>query len=627
MKRSLSGLDLIALAKELQTLVDSRIDKVYQPEKGEIEISIGTKGEGKVRLKVRLSGWIWLSKSPGEMPMTPSSFASQLRKKISNARITAVSQHGCDRIIEFSLQKEVSSKLIFELFGDGNVLLVEDGNIAALLRRKKMKHRELRMRGAYSYPPEAFDPRSATLEGFIGLIRNSSADIVRTLATKINLGGEYAEEVCQRAGIPKEISATKMDSERLERIWEEMQAIINRLSWELSPRISLEGDTPLDVTPITLLRDSTLNIKHFKTFSEAIDEYVACLPTEEPKEEATSGERGKLERTLASQQSAIERLGSEIEESQEAAEFLFANYSAVEKVLERVNRDLRSGATPEGIEVIDRARGDFRANIGKTSLILNWKRNVTENAQDYYDDVKKLKAKMEGARAAAKDTIEKIEKAKQEELLEKERGPSKARQRSGSAWYERYRWFLSSEGAIVVAGKDAKSNDQLVKKHLQPGDRYVHADIHGAPSVVVKAKEGMTEATLREAAIFSLAMSKAWNAGIGSGSAYWVTPEQVSKTPQSGEFLPRGAWIIRGKRNYFEKLELRLSIGIARIGSEEKVMCGPIDAVKAYCRDPVEIIPGDMNKESAAKKLAARFSADLATIQSILPPGNLTIIG
>jgi hypothetical protein len=137
----------------------------------------------------------------------------------------------------------------------------------------------------------------------------------------------------------------------------------------------------------------------------------------------------------------------------------------------------------------------------------------------------------------------------------------------------------------------------------------------------------MTEVTLREAAIFSLAMSKAWNAGIGSGSAYWVTPEQVSKTPQSGEFLPRGAWVVRGKRNYYEKLELRLSMGIARIGAEEKVMCGPVDAVKVNCRDPIEIIPGEMNKELAAKELAVRFSTDLATIQSILPPGNLTIIG
>jgi len=105
MKKSLSGLDLIALTRELQCLVGSRIDKVYQPKKDEIEISVSTKGERKSRLRISLSGWMWLGKPGGDMPSSPSSFASQLRKNISNARITSVSQHGSDRIIELGLQK------------------------------------------------------------------------------------------------------------------------------------------------------------------------------------------------------------------------------------------------------------------------------------------------------------------------------------------------------------------------------------------------------------------------------------------------------------------------------------------------------------------------------------------
>jgi len=625
MKKSLSGLDLIALTKELQTLVNCRVDKVYQPEKGEIEISIAAKGEGKLRLKVRLNGWIWLSRSSGEMPVLPSSFASQLRKHISNARITAVSQHGCDRIIELSLQKETASKLIFELFGDGNVLLVADDAIVALLRRKKMKHRELKIRGPYSYPPEAFDPRAATKEAFIDLIRNSNADIVRTLATKVNLGGDYAEEICQRACIPKETSATKMDFDLMMRIWDEIQALIGRLNWEPAPRISFEGDQALDVAPIAQTKDAALNIKHFSTFSEAIDEFVRSLPKDQPVEEMDSGEKGRLERTLTTQQAAVEKMGYAIEESQEAAEFLFANYATVEKALDHAKKCIGSEAGPGDLEIIDRATGEFRASVGKTKLILNWKRNVTENAQDYYDDVKKLKAKLEGATEAIKETQKKIEKHKQDSLQRKEETKTRTR-RSSTAWHERYRWFVSSEGVLVVAGTDAKSNDQLVKKHLQPGDRYVHADIHGAPSVVVKSKEGMTEATLREAAVFSLAMSKAWNAGHGSGSAYWVTPEQVSKTPQSGEFLPKGAWVIRGKRNYFERVEIRLAIGMSTSEKEPRVMCGPVSAIEKNCASYVVIESGEMPKETAAKEFAKRFSADIEDVQAALPPGGIKIV-
>jgi len=136
----------------------------------------------------------------------------------------------------------------------------------------------------------------------------------------------------------------------------------------------------------------------------------------------------------------------------------------------------------------------------------------------------------------------------------------------------------------------------------------------------------MTEITLREAGIFSLAMSKAWNAGIGSGTAYWVTPEQVSKTAESGEFLPKGAFVIRGKRNYFARLDIELGIGICTIASKDKIMCGPIDAVAKNCRKFLKIEPGDISKEKAAKEFAERFSWDISEVQAVLPPGKIRII-
>jgi len=625
MKRSLSGLDLIPVVKELQAIVESRIDKVYQPRKDEIEMSISTRGEGKSRLRVKLTGWIWLGKPTAEMPMSPSSFASQLRKYISNARITAVAQHGCDRIVELSLRKDVESTLTFELFGDGNVVLSSAGEIIALLRRKKMKHRELKAKIAYQYPPEAFDPRSADMEGFRTILASSSADIVRTLATKVNLGGDYAEEICQNAGVPKDAKAAGIESALVDRIWEEIGKLIGRLESDPSPRIAYENGKPVSAHPIELLSDGNREAKRFSSFSEAIDEYVANMPEEEPEVEAESGERGKLERTLSSQKEAIGKLKPDIEAAQRAADFLFANYGQVEGMLNRVKEGIGAGEIPPGIEIIDRARSRFRISIGDITLILNWKKNVTENAQEFYDGVKKMRGKLEGVDSAIKDTLDKIERLKRETLSKKAEKKIRAT-KSGGEWYERYRWFVSSEGAIVVAGKDAKGNDQLVKKHLQTGDRYVHADIHGAPSVVVKQKEGMTEATLREAAIFSLTMSKAWNAGIGSGSGYWVTPEQVSKTPESGESLAKGAWIIRGKRNYFERLELRLAVGICDFGKGSQPMCAPVSAMAKHCRGYIEISPGDIPKETAAKELAKRLSLGVDELRPIMPPGGIAFI-
>ena len=625
MKKSLSGLDLIAVTKELQAVVGSRIDKVYQPKKGELEISISTKGEGKSRLRVRLSGWVWLGKPKGEMPASPSSFASQLRKNISNARITAVSQHGCDRIIELSLQKENEVRLAFELFGDGNVILYSDEGIIALLRRKKMKHRELKPKEAYQYPPEAFDPRSSGKEGFQRVIAASSADMVRTLATKANLGGDYAEEICSRAGISKEMRASEADDALVGRIWKEVADLVRRLEGEGDPRIYFMDGAPIDVCPIELSSHAAEESKPFESFSDAIEEYIPRLPEEEPDEKAESGEMARLQRTLASQKEALLRLRPDIEAAQRTADLIFEKYAQVEGAIEGVRRGLAEGGLPADVEVVDKAKGRFRLSIGGAALVLSWKKNVTENAQEFYDSAKRLRGKVDGVEGAIRDTLVKIEALRKESLLNREKAAGKGR-RAGSEWYERYRWFVSSEGALVIAGKDAKSNDQLVKKHLQPGDRYVHADIHGAPSAVVKKREGMTDASLKEAAIFSLAMSKAWNAGIGSGSAYWVTPEQVSKTPESGEFLAKGAWVIRGKRNYFQRLELRLAVGVCDLGRGPVAMCAPVAAVAKNCKGYIEIAPGKTPKETAAKEFAKRFSAGIDEMQSILPPGGIEIV-
>ena len=100
---------------------------------------------------------------------------------------------------------------------------------------------------------------------------------------------------------------------------------------------------------------------------------------------------------------------------------------------------------------------------------------------------------------------------------------------------------------------------------MKQGDRYAHADIIGAPSCIIKNIDvynkqiPINEKTLNEACIFSACYSKAWSQ-YSEVQSYWVLPEQVSKTPQSGEYVPKGGFIIRGKRNYC-KCKLEMAIG------------------------------------------------------------------
>jgi hypothetical protein len=139
-------------------------------------------------------------------------------------------------------------------------------------------------------------------------------------------------------------------------------------------------------------------------------------------------------------------------------------------------------------------------------------------------------------------------------------------------------------------------------------------------------KEGITEKTLHEACEFAVATSRAWNAKIGSAAGYWVLPEQVSKTPQSGEFLAKGAFVIRGRRNYSDKLQIKLGVGEIEFEGSRKMMCGPEGAVRARCSRYVMIIPGGMDKDGFAKRLSDLFEVPIEEIQSILPPGDVDIV-
>ncbi len=152
-------------------------------------------------------------------------------------------------------------------------------------------------------------------------------------------------------------------------------------------------------------------------------------------------------------------------------------------------------------------------------------------------------------------------------------------------------------------------------------DLYFHADIHGAPSVILKNKNGIGEKSIMEAAQFAWCMSRAWNARFGNGAVYYVTKSQVSKTPETGEYLARGAWIIRGKKNYVTHLELELSIGFQLYENRNYLVSAPPSAINGK---KVTIIPGN-GKEEIVNKISDILNVEKEMIYPILPPGEIDI--
>ena len=188
----------------------------------------------------------------------------------------------------------------------------------------------------------------------------------------------------------------------------------------------------------------------------------------------------------------------------------------------------------------------------------------------------------------------------------------------------------------MISGRDAKGNEEVVKKYMSEGDVYFHADIQGAAHTIIKSEGRMPgDASRNEAAVFAAVFSKAWQFRLAAVDVYSVKPEQVSKTAQSGESMGTGAFMIRGEREWYRKTPLEFAIGYRSKGGAFEVFSGPPDAVKKTADFSLKVSVGAMDKGDAAKKAfsllrqnaggAVPFSLD--DIVALLPSGGINIGG
>ena len=255
---------------------------------------------------------------------------------------------------------------------------------------------------------------------------------------------------------------------------------------------------------------------------------------------------------------------------------------------------------------------------------LDVRKTIDQNAAVYYEKAKKAKKKIEGAQKAleeARQKLIKVEKEKQKELdkIESEEKEKQKLSERKKHWYERFRWFISSNGFLCVGGRDATTNDIIVKKHCEKGDLVFHTEIPGSPFFVIKAEgKKIDDKTKQEVAQATASFSRAWRMGINITEVYCVEPEQLKH--EMG--LPKGTFMVYGKREYFSP-NLHLAIGITADGA---IMAGPPDAIQANCVQFVFIVQGSVKTSDIAKKIKKTMGGDVDEILRALPPGTAKIV-
>jgi hypothetical protein len=140
------------------------------------------------------------------------------------------------------------------------------------------------------------------------------------------------------------------------------------------------------------------------------------------------------------------------------------------------------------------------------------------------------------------------------------------------------------------------------------------------------------EQTLLETAQATASYSRAWKLQLSTIDSYWVNPDQLSKTPNTGESLGHGAFVVRGRRNtYAARPELGVGVVDAE-GSEGNlpeagmVMGGPLKAIEKHCQKHVTIRQGDEKPSDVAKRIAKIIGAQIDDVLRVLPSGGIRIV-
>jgi predicted ribosome quality control (RQC) complex YloA/Tae2 family protein len=651
MKDSMSNIDIRLILPELREAGESAfIKNVYQYDNVFV-LKLYKSGGGTTQLLIEPGRRIHLTEYNRKAPRQPPHFCTVLRKYLREKRVISIKQHDLDRIIIIEVGDDTESyKLVAEMFGAGNILLLDPKDtIFMAMQYKRMKDRNIIPKELYEFPPlRGEDLFSFNSESFENMLKDSKANVVRTLASRLNLDSLSCEEICALSSVSPQVMAPEIDRQTMVDLERGLAEFTQRLKAGISnPNVVMDNEPPEDdeepsyvaFLPFKFALYNELPTQAFGSFSEAIDEFFGVSDIEledEQLQDELSEEKDRLQRIIDKQNESIESLVSKAEKKRITGELIYSYFTLIQEVLETVTKartddiswDEIISRIEEGkkrgipsaalVERIIPTQGQIVVNLNGTAVTLDIRLTAQDNASMAYDQAKKAESKVNGARAQIEKT-----KAKMEKLETSTIEPDTKRVRIKSRkkrWYEKFRWFISSEGYLVIGGRDAKSNENLAKYQMSPNDVFLHASIHGAPYTVIKVPdEAPGEKTLREAAQFAVTFSRAWQDGLSSGDAFWVSPEQVSFTPPSGEYLPTGSVMLYGTRNYIRNVPVELSVGVILEEEHAIPVSGPPAAIAVQTEYHVRIEPGGTKKGQIVKEI-------VNYLKQLVPEGKVDLI-
>lgn len=537
---ALDGIALSAVTEEMQQLVNSRVTKIYQPERRDVVLHCRQPG---VSLPVVLSAdthnaRACLATSVPKNPPYPPSFCMLLRKYLEGGRIVRVVQPDLERILEVTIENIAEHgglaefRLIAEMMGrHSNIVLVDGSNtiLDAIVRvdSRINRYREILPGIPYLAPPtqDKISPVGLEWQRFASRMApaHDNARLWRLLLDNIQgIGPQTAKELVHRAGYKIQALRGDVDGQGLERLFavvEELGETVIQKAF--APQLILDSEgNPHETSaiPITHLDKPS---QRFKSMSEALE---LCYDTKITQHKISSarhnlnkvieGHLGRVARKRQAQQRALEQAEA-ADTYRILGELLTANLYRVEKGMTTItvpnfydenqaemDIPLDPRLTPSG-NAQEYFRRYNRAKKTKIAGLYQLRRSLAE--EQYLEQVQatlELAADLDELSEIRRELINEgyVKSVKQE--TRKKQAPVLSQPHG----------FRSRDGFDIFVGRNNRQNDYVTFKVARPDDIWLHVkDIPGSHVVIKAQGKEVPEMTLLDAALLAAYFSKARN--------------------------------------------------------------------------------------------------------------------
>lgn len=536
---SLDGVFIKSIINELdKKLTGGRVDKIYQPDKNEIVMSIRSKGEN-LKLLITAAGSsprLHLTSITRKNPMEPPMFCMLLRKHLTGARITSLRQINFDRIVEISFESRdelgtlANKSLIVEIMGKhSNIIFVNEGNtiIDSLIRvtPQVSSVRQVYPGLSYKAPPgsDKLNPLTADRQSFMEELESTNRGIFIFDFFYKNFTGFspfISREICWLANLNESTCLGELSHEKKEELWDAFSKIRDRINEnDFSFNIYYDENKIYGFYCLEVEYLKDFGKKSFPSSGDLLDEYYYELDNKNKINQRVASLIKSINTKIARNKKKVEKQRTELLNAESRDKYRIYG--------DLILANLHKRAEDNKLTVANYYDPDQK----EITIPLDPKLSLSQNSQKYFKRYNKLKNAAEELEKLIDSTLSEIaylenilfsiEECETTEDLDDiyseliGQGLMKKRSKINKPKETKpITTFISSGGHEILVGKNNIQNDMITFKIAKSEDYWFHAkNMPGSHVVIRTMGDELTDEEYIEAAKIAAYYSKGKNSG------------------------------------------------------------------------------------------------------------------